>query len=778
MRRGWWIVLWLLLTQVAVVRAQALSEEYYRENPSWGVSELWASEDAVTLLPRSREPLFERFALYGFSFVGYDFRGESSLTESIRLGAVELREPLDRYADYSLVSLLRRAPVGREYLWSRSHARRGVDVRAEIFDPSPFNMKQGGRLSTRFATRTYTFGASCSVLGSGPYGWVYSLALGGRWGEDSAIEGLANNDEYLWLSGAKRWQTESGLTHRVQVALMAAPRVRSLRSWNTEEVFELAGNRYYNSYWGWQGSRRRSSREVGECVPTLYVAWDVDDNYVLSNANVTLLVRGGRRERTTLDWNGAPTPLPDYYGYLPSGLSDEGASQRAREVWLRGDERFTQIDWQSLYRANAISDAGSRYVVLAEREDVAGATLDASAGLLGNEGGRIGVRLDAHRSHNHNTPDDLLGSAGWNGGEGYDLYDYVLTHAGWQLYASWRGAMADGELSAAAELGGERLGYVGRHSQHQSQRGTTNFRSRLLWHKPLTDEWQLGTTMRYDHLAPFWEDVWGGAEGALSVNPYVGAVRTTAVELWSELSREDWSLQTTLYGRYEGNVAGVEHFWNDMNDSYSVLLAGGMERLAVGGEMSAQLKPSRSLTLAAHISLGGVSYVGDGVADVVRFDDGAAVASQVDLSLRGAAASSVPRWCAALEVRYFTPRGWLVGGEWAFVGGRRMEPSLLLRSDYVLSRDLSPEARRQCMATPSLGAANNLSMFVWKRWGSVTLSLSVRNVLNFRDAYYAGYQPSRLYVTEKSYANSYSPREARYQYVYPRSLLLTIGYEF
>lgn len=772
--KKWWLVVVMVLVGAVRLSAQQLSDSYYRENPSWVDAELWATEGEYHLQPEGEMSPYEKFARYGFSFVDYDYRAGEGL--ATRLGNIELRNPLSEYPDYGLLTLLRRVPTDHSLRGTHSHSLVGAEGRVEIFDPTPSGMAQSRNIRTQLATRTYLFGAGYSMIGTTHSGLHYTLAVGGRWGRDGNVEGLFDEEEYLWLAGEKVWKDAQDRRQSVQLALMVAPTIRSQRSWNTEEVFELAGDRHYNSYWGWQGDRVRSSRVRRECVPALYASWNMDDEYVLSNVNISALVRGGRRSRSTLDWECAPSPMADYYAYLPSGASDPEVAHLAGKVWRKGDQRYTQVNWENLYHANNLSTEGARYALMSEREDFVSGVVDASAALLGLEGARVGVNISAVVSHNYNTPTDLLGADHLM--DGFDLYDYSLGHFAWKLYDSWHGQREWGTLSAAVEFGGESVEYEGVHIERRAKSENLVVRSRVAWNNEFDGGLKAGATVRYDHLAPLWSDAMGSAEGAMSVNPYAGGVDRFAAEVWGEKRLGKVTLHGSAYARSEVGVSHTEHFWNDITDEYCALLAGDLERLAAGVELSAEVPLMRGLTVGGHCSLGVAKYVGDGVADIVTYEEGKVVAEGVVLHTRGLGYSSTPTFTSALTVRYFTPRGWLLGAEWAYVAGRRLEPSMLLHSDYLLLRNLTPEERTACTEQSSLGNAHSLGVFAWRKFGAVTLSLSVRNLLNYTAAYSAGYQPSRLTVVDSDTKLSYSPHAARYQYIYPRYAYLTLGYEF
>ena len=772
--KKWWLVVVMVLVGAVRLSAQQLSDSYYRENPSWVDAELWATEGEYQLLTTKTDSPFEHYALYGFSFVEYSFRGERTGTLTTRLGAIDLRNPLSRNADWGLISLLRKVPSERTLQWSNAPAEWGAEVRGERFDTSPHKLSARDKIDMRLSTRTYTFGAGYSAVGAINPQWNYSLSVGGRWGRDSHIKGLFDDEEYLWLSGERVWNDAQDRHHSVQVALMVAPTLRSQRSWNTEEVFELAGDRHYNSYWGYQNGKVRSQRVRRECVPTLYASWNIDDRYILSNINISTLLRVGTRGRSTLDWVNSPSPLPDYAGYLPSGASDPEVGHLAGAVWREGDVRYTQIDWEALYRANALSDVGAHYALLEDREDLLSGVVDISAGLLGVEGGRIGVRTAVHTTHNYTSIRDLMGGGAL--AEGFDLYDYNLTHSELLFYGAWRHNWDGCYVSVAAEAGGESVDYGARHNSRKVSLTTPIFRSRVTMMGPFSESSKLGGNIRFDIIPPYWGDRLGAYEGAVVRNPYAKTTKALNADVWRRWDLRGAELNLALYVRSESGGAAVEHFWNDLSGKYSALMAGQTWVVASGCEASLTLRPARGLTITAHGTIGWMFPLEYGTADIVAVEDGTTTASKVHLNTIDH--SSSPQLATAIVARYFTPRGWLIGAEWAYVAWRVMNHSLLLTSDYILERNLSPEDWKLCTKAIDLGDAHNLGLFVWRKFGPLSLSLSVRNLLNFTNAYSGGYQPSRLAIVESDTKISYTPHAPKFQYIYPRHAYLTITYEF
>ena len=236
-------------------------------------------------------------------------------------------------------------------------------------------------------------------------------------------------------------------------------------------------------------------------------------------------------------------------------------------------------------------------------------------------------------------------------------------------------------------------------------------------------------------------------------------------------------LSATLWASLTQGSSRVENFWNDLDGTFSALVAGGMESLRMGVEADAGWYPSSSWSIEGAVSVGSWRYIDNGVADIVESSTGKALVKQTTLRLKGLHTSSSPTIFAIAKTSWRPARGWMLSLEAAIAAGRRLEPSLLFCSDYLLERNLSPEERMALLSQPPLGTAPNLSATIYRRMGRVGVSLSVRNILN-NSAKYDGYHTSRLFVTEKEYALGYTPHPNKYQYTYPRNLYLTISYDF
>lgn len=773
--RRWIVAFVALLVGVATMNAQPMSDSYYRENPSWIDAELWALEGEPFFITALSENPFEEYALYGFSFVDYSPRGERYPTQGVLLGSIDTRNPLQRYPDYSLLSLLRRAPTTQSY---HLHTPNEIDTSpsSQLIAPSPFDLGPSSRLRLQLSSRTYRMGVGYAGVAHRGDSLAVSIAVGARGGRDANIEGIYSAESYLWLAGERRWNKEQA--HRLQVALMVAPSERAQRSWNTEEVFALSGNRHYNSYWGYQEGRVRSARVRHTALPALYASWDIDDRYILSRLNLSAFVQAGRTSRTSLDWADVSNPQPDHYTYLPSHQSDPDAAALLAEVWRTNNTDFTQINFAKIYEAAALQPNRSPYLLSEERSDLFTAKIDLSGQLLGTHHRRLGVRGGYHRSHNYNVVADLFGAQSANP-NAFTPYDYTPTQAEWSLYATLRERLWGGSFYGSVEFGGQTIAYRSRTTAYSAEHSFTLLRAQLAWSRPLTDNLSGGLNGYFNHSAPYWGDIYGSAEGTMSINHFGKGTTIGSGQMWGRWEGGSLVVFTSLYAEICGNLSHSENYWDAPSATYSTLLAGNLATLAAGVQLSVEARLTRSLKLEGHLGLSSNRYTGNGIGHIVSFDDAMPIIESTTLHLEGMRSSATPALASALRATWYAPGGWMVGSEAAFVAGRYLEPSLLLCSDYARSQWLTEEDYKSAVGTPhSLGNACNLSLFVYRRLGNVSFSASVRNLLNSTSAYSAGYQPSRINIHRSNTSFTTTPHAPRYQHIYPRHIYISIGYEF
>ncbi|NNE28967.1 MAG: TonB-dependent receptor [Saprospiraceae bacterium] len=251
-------------------------------------------------------------------------------------------------------------------------------------------------------------------------GWAFAGTLSRRLSQEGYIPGTFY-DSYGYYGAISRKLNEKQALH---LTVMGAPNKRGRNSATVQEMYDLAGSNYYNSFWGYQEGEKRNARVAHGHVPFVTLAHDLstDGGFKLTTS---VGYQNGTNGGTALDWFQGRNPIPDYYRRLPSYIEDPEVANRVAAE-LRNNESLRQLDWESFYLANAnnfqtvqnangdgesISGLQSQYVVEDRRYDTE--SLDFRSTFFNplgdNNSLQGGVSFRSQTKENFKLVDDLLG---------------------------------------------------------------------------------------------------------------------------------------------------------------------------------------------------------------------------------------------------------------------------------------------------------------------------------------------------------------------------------
>lgn len=263
-------------------------------------------------------------------------------------------------------------------------------------------------------------------------GWAYSVLVSRRFGEEGYIDGTFYDANSFFASVEKKLNEN----HSLNLSAFYTPNKRGRSTAITQEVKDLKG-REYNPNWGMQGDDIRNSRErsIEEPVIMLNHYWDINENtrlntnlgYQFGKIGNTRIDNGGTRLLVTPDGQttyvgGARNPFPDYYQRLPSYfLRDANPTAYDYQAAYLAQQEFIndgQLNWNDLYRANAISTANGGNAVYVIQEDVNEDTQFTANTILSSDinenitlNGSLSFR--SLKSENYAEVNDLLGGTGY-----------------------------------------------------------------------------------------------------------------------------------------------------------------------------------------------------------------------------------------------------------------------------------------------------------------------------------------------------------------------------
>lgn len=225
----------------------------------------------------------------------------------------------------------------------------------------PSSFRKGIRLSSSASNRTYAGRLMATYSSAVPQKNIYySVSASRRWAKEGYIDGTLY-DAYSFF-GAMEFQMND--YHSIALTSILASNRRGRSSAITEEVFQLAGNRY-NPYWGNQNGKIRNSRERKIVEPIFML-----NHYFNSksfNLNTGISYQFGSNAKGRLGYYNAPNPDPTYYRYLPSFYinSPIGANFIGANMAKEGFLENPQLNWSDLYKANTSLSTQGKAVYIA-----------------------------------------------------------------------------------------------------------------------------------------------------------------------------------------------------------------------------------------------------------------------------------------------------------------------------------------------------------------------------------------------------------------------------
>lgn len=302
------------------------------------------------------------------------------------------------------------------------------------------NYAAGNKVTLSGANRNYTLRGMYSFgTGVRPNGWAFFGTVGYRWSNPHTayIKGMFYNSLSYFLSAEKRLDER----HTINIATWGTPTERGQAGISTDEAYWLANSYQYNPYWGYQDGKIRNSRVITAYEPTALLTWDfkIKENLKLTTS---LLGKYAMESRTSLQYNNASNPKPDYWKNFPSyyydvwGLTDGSnndinAWQNAYDFWTASEDN-RQIQWDELYYANQGQNRAGKdaayYIQARHNNHLAmhlGSTLNWDIDRFQKLQG--GIQLAHNTGYHYKTLDDMLGAENMHNINNYAIGTYAAT---------------------------------------------------------------------------------------------------------------------------------------------------------------------------------------------------------------------------------------------------------------------------------------------------------------------------------------------------------------
>lgn len=692
--------------------------------------------------------------------------------------------------------------------------------------------REQSAVGLNFTTRNYLGGVSATT----------SHRLSPRWslvadayihsGRDLHVDGVFTSEASIALSARGEIDSLSSIS----LALLFTPSMRAGRKAAVAETFDLTGNKFYNPSWGYQDGKVRSANISRKYLPTAVASYRCqlsDKNSLSLNLGLTF----GERSQSGIDWLNASTPLPDNYRKLPSYFYDEQVNTAVAAAWAADDSRYTQINFDELYRRNALQDEAI-YLMSERVSKVTDLQLCAAMTrqLKGKNRVHYGARVTYLRHRNFKRASDLLG-----GGEFRDIdyflvdddtfsnmlqndlenpdrkigtsdrygYHYAINSLHASLFAALDYNLEQVELHATAEVGAQQIsrrGYFRKELFADNSLGRSRRLNFTPWRFSAAARWNIATAhslygdLRAEAVAADGEDMFLQTQYNNRIIEAPQLANIYSANVGYRLHNHKLAVDASLFLRYNCNQATVSHLYYDAAAEFADVVTSGINTLCYGFEAEAHYNFAKHWTAAAAISVGRYRYAGVPNIKVYADNDNRLLADDNIDTAVGLHLGQTPQISTYGQISYHS-HGWRATAEVQYHALRYISPSLIRRSETILSHTENEQIRAEFISQERLDDAFTANLTLSKSiylsrfdrriystavaprfidrhpYARITIFAAVNNLLGSSNIY-RGYESSRIrkrYLWEDFTA---TPMPSYLLYAYPRTYYIGVKFIF
>jgi len=537
------------------------------------------------------------------------------------------------------------------------------------------------------------------------------------WSQEGYQEG-SFYDSYGYYLGIEKLFTDK---HRLALSVIGNASRRGRAGGATQELYDLTGSNYYNSYWGYQEGEKRNSRvsTINQPLFMLTYEWKDREKVTLRSNSYAQF---GRNGTTALDWYDGKDPRPDYYRNLPSYQEDPVLAAQVEQAIL-DDPNLLQVDWAYMYEANRnsqetienadgiegnnVTGKAARYILEERRFD--NLRFGHSTSFEWNAADRVtlhgGVNWQRQQTSYYKVVEDLLGAefhvdvnkfaerdfpenddAAQNDlnnpnrivreGDvfGYD-YDAVVCETGGWLQGLFTTDAVDYSVSVGLSNnhffrnGHTRNGIFPENSFGKSEK--KNFLQYQLKGNvtyKVTGKHFLFATASYENKAPTFRDAFISPRSRNDVVPNLDSEKITSVEAGYLMKSPDFKARAVFYYTQFKDKSQNISFYNDDQNNFVNYSISGVDTRHIGVELMAEAKIIPGLYASVVAALGQHIYT-DRMTATVTQDNTAEIIENQTVYADNYYLGGYQQNAATLGLDYRSPKFWRIGIDVNYLNG-------------------------------------------------------------------------------------------------------------
>lgn len=763
------------------------------------------NQDVSGLLQSSRD-IFNSTAGFNFGVARYRIRGYDSENFVVTMNGVTLNNPETGRAIWALwggLNDITRYQETKNGISSSPLTFGGIGGSSNI-NARPTSVRKGTNISYALANRTYNHRIMAThSTGMMDNGMAVAVSASGRYSDEGYIDGTFYSGASYFISIEQKLNNK----HSIGFVGFAAPTVQGRNSITTQETYDLTGNNFYNSYWGYQNGEKRNSRVRNTHQPRLILNhyFDINDKTQLMSS---IYYTFGRSGNTRLNWHHAADPRPEYWKNLPSFYSepgDENLYAQQAALWQAQDPTTTQLDWDHFYFANSknlytldnVNGTGtsltgnrSKYIIEEQRQDVYDYGFNSTLTHKLNDKLTLsgGVKGSIYKSKNFKVVDDLLGGEFWVDIDQFaerdiadpdaaqtDLnnpnravkvgdkfgYDYDININTFNLYAQIDGTSAkiDWFLGTSAtytsfwRTGNVRNGLFPENSFGDSEKQNfTNFGAKAGVVYKLTGRHLLTANGAFITRAPLARNSFLSPRTRHEVIDGLENEKILSGDFNYIVRYPKVKTRATVFYTSIQDKLWSRNFYHDELNTFVNYVMKGVDQLFVGVEFGGEVKVTSTITATGTFAMGDFTYNSRPTATVTQDNSTKLLEENKTIYLKNYKIGESPQTVSSIGLRYRSPKYWFVGADFNYFADIYLQVNPDRRTEEALANfvDTDPQVDG-IIDQQKLDNNYTLNLFAGKSWKFgkyfLRVNLNVTNVLDNKDFQTGGFEQLRYTTT-------------------------------
>lgn len=788
-------------------------------------------QDVSGLLQSSRD-VFTNVAGFNFSAARYRVRGYDSENFFVSMNGLNLNDPESGRAIWAFwggLNDITRYQESKQGISASSYGFGGIGGFSNI-NSRASAIRKGSRISYALANRSYQHRAMVTHgTGMMDNGFAVAVSASTRLSNEGYVDGTYYNAASYFVSIEKKINDK----HSLGLVAYGAPTVQGKRSISTQETYDLTGNNYYNSYWGYQNGEKRNSRVRNNHKPMVMLNhyFDINDKTKL---NSSVFYTFGKQGNTRLNWYGAADPRPDYYRNLPSYYSqpgDESTFAQLTSLWQNQDPSTTQLDFDQMYFANtknlftlnnangtSSSTTGNRakYIIEEARNDVSHYGFNTVISHQKTENLMLtgGLTVSLYKSNNFKVINDLLGADFWVDVDQFaerdfadesiaqsDLnnpnnliyegdrfgYDYDISVNTYSGFAQVEGTSSKIDWFAALSLssttfwrtGNMKNGLFPDNSEGDSEKQShLNYgvKSGLVY--KITGRHLIQLNGAYLTRAPFARNAFVSPRTRNQIVLGLEDEKIMSGDLSYLVRYPKVKVRATGYYTSIKDKSWARSFYHDELNTFVNYMMTGVDQLFMGVELGAEVNITPTIIASGAFATGQFLYDSRPNATITQDNSTELLAENKTIYFKNFRIGGIPQTATSIGIKYNSPKYWFTGVNFNYFTNAYLDANPDRRTEEALSKYVSSDPQvTDIVDQTKLDDDYVLNFFIGKSWRLknkyyLRLNLNVNNILDNTDFQTGGFEQLRY---DQSNIDKFPPKIG---YMLGRTYFAMITFQF